>query len=184
MEMTPNESMVPGLAIAPQAIGTTDVDGVAIVRPWEIGRYITFMAIGGALVGADALTVKVQARRAGTSTWDDVQDSTGAADLAFTVSKLSDGGAVENGVVIGSLDLERLTNGNTGNTAVNLPKVSGTAYDYDAIRLTAVNANNSSPGIVGFGYLITHIRDTPAKDAAGALVTDDLLLDQLPHTLA
>lgn len=170
MKHTPNEHMVPGLAIAPQAIGTTAVDGVAIVRPWEVGRTISFLAIAGALAAADALTVVVQARRVGTSTWDGALCADGVTALGFTVSKLSDGGAVENGVVMGSLDLSRF-------------KAPG-EFTYDAIRLRAVNANNSSPGIIGFAYVIADGYTNPIKDLSGALVQDDLILKQLPHTLA
>lgn len=169
--MTIHEAIVPGLAIAPQAIGTTPVTGTTISLPWEQARKLTFFGIGGALVAADALTVKVQARRKGTSTWDDVQDNTGAADLTFTVSKLSDTGAIENGAVIGTVDLGRLRTGTGG----NLPPVSSVQYEYDALRLNAVNANNTTPGIVGFGYMLWDLFQKPST------TVDDLLFSQTPQ---
>lgn len=180
MNGTPHENMTTGLSIAPQAIGTTPVNGNAIVRPEELGKFISFLAIGGALVAADALTVKVQARRVGTSTWDDMQDSTGAADLTFTVATMSDAGALESGEVLGTIDISRVKSG----AGHNLPPVSSVQYEYDAYRLSAVNANNTTPGIVGFAHIITGLHELPAKTAAGVLQDDDLLLKQLPHVLA
>lgn len=171
MNNTPHEMLVPGLAVAPQAIGTTPVVGAAIVRPWELGRFLSFLAIGGALVASDALTVTVKARRKGTTTYDAIKESDGSTDLAFTVAKLSDTGEVENGAVLGTIDLNRLA----------MPSED---YEYDAIVLNAVNANDTSPGIVGFGYFITGLYSQPAKTSAGALVTDDLLLKQLPYDFA
>lgn len=174
----PHQSMVPGLAVAPQAIGTSAVSGAAIVRPWEKGRFLSFIGIGGALVATDALTVKVQARRVGTTTWDDVQDDTGESDLAFTVADLSDGAALENGYVLGTIDLSRLTSG----VGKNLPPVSDTQYEYDALRLNAVNANNSTPGIVGFAFVLTDLFTYPATDLDGDAIKEDLFFKQTPHT--
>jgi len=168
---TPHEMLIPGLGLAPQAIGTSAVQGPAIVRPWEKGRYLAFLAIGGALVAADALTVSVKARRKGTSTYDALTESDGTTALTFTVSKFSDTGAVENGAVIGTIDLSKLS-------------MPSSSYEYDAVRVEAVNANNTSPGIIGLGYAILGLFTEPAVDLSGVAVSDDLLLKQLPYTLS
>lgn len=172
--MTFHEAVVPGLAIAPQVVQASDVDGNAIVNPWQTGRKLTFVAIAGALGASDAYTTKVQARRKGTTTWDDVQDETGAADLTFTASKFVDGGEVENGAVIGTVDLGRLKTGTGG----NLPPVSGTQYEYDALRLTTVNADAASTAVIGFSYFITDLFTLPAT------TSDELLFSQIPQDLA
>lgn len=167
-----SELQVPLYLLAPQAVGTTPVNGTAIVRPWERGRLLTVTAFCGALVAADALTTTFQVRRLGTSTWDTVKENDGTTNLGFTVAKLSDTGAAETGVIFGSIDLSRLKAGTNLNSA----------YEYDALRLSVVNANNTTPGICAFVGHLSDLYSYPAKDLSGNDVSDDLYFKQLPHT--
>lgn len=167
--MNPRSNIQPALLIAPQAIGTTPVLGNVIVRPWETGKNFMVMAIGGALVAADALTVTVKARRLGTTTFDTVFENDGVTALGLTVANMSDGGAVENGVVFGNIDVTRLKSGTNLNSA----------YEYDALRFDAVNANNTTPGIVGFVGAITDLYEQDEASSAD----DDLYFKQTPHSL-
>lgn len=166
MQHNPHEALVPGIALVPQNINTTPVVGATILRPWELGRYITFIAIAAAFAASDSITINVEARRKGTSTWDDVTESDGSTALAFDAE--ADGGDLENGHVFGTLDLERFEKPNA-------------AYEYDAIRIAAVNGNAANV-IVGACYFISKLYTYPAKDASGNLLTDGLLIKQLPFT--
>ncbi|PHR91974.1 MAG: hypothetical protein COA69_09420 [Robiginitomaculum sp.] len=165
----PRSNLIPHLLLAPQAVGTSTVTGVEIIRPWESGRNLICMVIGGTLAAADAIAVTVMARRKGTTTWDNVKEDNGTTSLAFTVAKLSDGGAVENGIVFGNINLARLKSG------TNLDA----AYEYDALRFDAVNANNSSPGIIGLAGAITDLYEMDEESSA----EDDLYFKQTPHSL-
>lgn len=172
MRNNPHQHWIPGLSIAPQAIGTTAANGTALVRPWEKARLLSFIMIGGALGAADAYTAVVQARRQGTSTWDDVKEADGTTNLQFTASKTSDTGALENGYVFGTVDLSRLRSG------VNL----NSAYEYDAIRISVTNANNTTPGVVGVAHVLSDLYAYASTDLSGNAIDDDLLFKQLPPT--
>jgi hypothetical protein len=167
-----HESVIPGVALAPVAVGTAGALGLAIVNPWREGRLLNIFLMAGVLHASDVFTVTVQARRIGTSTWDPVKINGGVGNLTFTVAETSKGGDVEGGVLLGTINLARLKSGAAG----NLPPVSSVQYEYDALRLAFANSNNTSPGVIGACYIISDLFSVPSE------TTDDLFFKQLPYT--
>jgi hypothetical protein len=159
-----HENSVGGLAFKPQVVDDTAVDGETIEAPWKIGRQIVFDVIAAAMASTDDITVTVEARRVGTTTWDEIKQRGSSTSLSFTSG---DGETLENGHIRAALDLSRLREGADG----NLPEVSGTQYSYDAIRLSIVNAVDQDV-ICGATYTIFDVLDAGAggaetvKDAA------------------
>jgi hypothetical protein len=154
--------MVWGLALKPQNINNSAINGESIVRPWEKGRRLILCLIGAAMTTNDALTVTVQMRRKGTSTWDAAKKADGSTDLTFTVAKTSDTGVLENGMLHGELDLSRLQR-------------PSSSYEYDAVRISAVNAAAQNV-IVGAVYAIG---DLIAEPDSTNEALEDLLAKQI-----
>jgi hypothetical protein len=152
-----------GVALIPQAVGTSAVSGTTIVRPWEKGRNLTFLLQGGVFGADDEYTVKVYARRIGTTTWDQVEESDETTGLAFTATDMVDGEELENGILMGTMDVSRFVGPDS-------------AYIYDALKLLAVNTDNTTPGIIGASYVISDLYNNNETQ------TDDLLYKQLPYT--
>lgn len=164
MKNLPNEIMEAGLALKPQNINTSAIAGETIEAPWKKGRFIVFDIIAGAFAAADGIVVKIQGRVGGsynhgsTTTpepyqWEDIQDKTGAADLAF--DEQNDAGDLENGHITGTIDLNRLSTIATDGVS-----------RYDAIRLSAIN-DNAANVIVGASYRITDLYENPGSVSDG-----------------
>lgn len=161
----PTADIIPVFAFTPQAVGTAAVKGATIVAPWIHGRKLTFLWSSAAMGASDAYTITYEARRKGTSTWDTIKEYDGVANLGPVSTALVDGGAIEGGTIMSTIDLERLSSRASG---ANL----GTTYEYDAIRASAVNANNSSPPIVSASAFVWDLYESPAIDFAGNPVVD------------
>jgi hypothetical protein len=110
---------ITGLALAPSDVNNETVNGATILEPWTFGRSIAFQVILGTLADALVVTVEGLLRSDGT-TWQTVQDFTGAADLGFALTN-TDGSADGTGV-LGELDLGAID-----------------SDTYKAIRLSVVN---------------------------------------------
>jgi hypothetical protein len=162
---SPTSDFIPVFAFEAQAVGTTDVPGATIVAPWRFGRKITFLWSTGPLAAADAFTLTYEARRKGTSTWDKIKTYDGTENLSPLAAAVADAGAIENGVIMSTIDLERLTHAASG---ANL----GTTYEYDAIRAHADNADNTTPPILSCVAFIWDLYNSPAVDLSGNDVID------------
>lgn len=156
------ETAIAGLALKPQNVADTAIKGEAIVKPWEKGRRILFTIIGAAMAANDSITAGIEIRRVGTSTWDTVKESDGTTALAFDAAADGDG-TLENGAIVGELNLERL-------------KFPSATYEYDAIRLSLINAVAQNV-ICGATYIIANLLNYPNTTAAAA---EQLLDKQLP----
>ena len=153
---------IPGMALKPQNIGISAVQGEAIVEPWLKGTRLLAVFIAGAMAATDDITISVKRRRVGTSTWDVVYQNDGTTPLAFEAS--GDGETLENGYIFGELDLTRLK--------VNKDE-NGETYDYDAIAFFAANAVAQNV-IVGGTYYIGDLYSRPPTTADSV----QLILDQ------
>lgn len=153
------EQLKPGRVLAPTAVGTSVVNGDAIVEPWKTGRRLLILLTATALGASDSITFTLQRRRVGTSTWDVVKQYDNSTTLAVVDA---DAGKLDtNGEMMLEVNLERL----------RTEKSEGETYDYDAIRLSAVNANNSSPPTVAGVYVIGEAYKRPvAEDDDGFLL--------------
>lgn len=141
-----------GLALIPGNVNTTRIFGAAIVKPWRTGRRLLFQVVAGAFGASDSITIGFQRRRVGTSTWDEVVENDGTTTLAMPAEV--DGGTLENGSIFGEINLETL----------KVSIAGGSTYDYDAIRLTAVNLNAANV-VVGASYAIGNLFKRPAAGA-------------------
>jgi len=146
-----HHEVICGLAFAAQSKAATGTsNGSTISEPWRKGRQISFVCVGGAFATNASLEIKVQGlKRSDGTTWEDIADGDGVNDLQITASLLDDGdtGGLENGVLIGSLDL----------TAMD-------STTYKAIRL-AVSENGGSGGgaaLLGIAYLIYDLYEHPS----------------------
>lgn len=160
--MNLSETTIGGRALAPGNISNADVNGDAIVRPWLGARRIFFILIAAAMAAGDIITVRVQARRVNTSTWDNLKQSDGTTDLAFDAQ--ADGGELEDGFITGELNLQRLI-------------FPDSAFEYDAIRVVGINAvaqNVVVGGTFSLGWLFRH-----GKSLASRGNTEQLLDKQI-----
>lgn len=119
---THHENVKTGVALVPQNINNSAVNGADIKEPWKSGRNLALHLIAAAMAATDVLTITIQGKKRSDGVYEAVQDRN-AVDLIFTVSKTSDGGALENGVLLGTIDLERVD----GNK-------------YSDLRISAINA--------------------------------------------
>lgn len=123
-----------GRALLPTAVNTTKINGDAIVTPWRTARRLCFVAVAGTMLSNDSITFTVERRRIGTSTWDSCYEPNGSTALASTAQTGSGtagtkAGGLATGAWFGELDLNDL----------KCSIIGGDTYDYDAIRLCAVN---------------------------------------------
>jgi len=149
---TPHERVVIGPALIPANVGNSAVNGPAISSPWKIGRYISFLLVAGAMTTNDALTIKVQSQDA-AGTWSDVTEADGTTTLQFTAANTADGGSLESGSLLGTIDLSRF----------DFPTT-----DAKAVRLSAINAVAQNV-LLSAVYQISDLYTLPGSQA------DDLL---------
>lgn len=152
---THHENVFAGVALVPGNVDDSPtINGATIVEPWKKGRNLAFHLIAGAMTTNDALTITIQVQKRSDDSWTPMLDRLGAS-LIFTVSKASDGGVLDGGHLLGTIDLER-ADGNT----------------YKAIRLSAVNAVAQNV-VLGAAYEISDVYSRPTSQ------TDDLLSKQV-----
>lgn len=141
----------PGLALAPQSVTNTTVNGAEIKEPWTRGRQISFILLGGAFAATvDGALVIQGLRRDDGSTWEALKEYDGSTDLAFTETLLDDGGGAENAAVLGTVPLSDVD-----------------AETYKSMRVSFTESGNAA-ALIGVAYVISDLYRRPS----GA--TDDL----------
>lgn len=169
MNLNPHEALSPVRALTPQNVNSTQINGDTLAKPWRAGRTLLFTIIAAAMTTSDALTFRVQGRREGTSTWDNMDQGgtfggtatdyglvqTQAATAGTSAARLKDGKPVYI-----ELDLNRL----------KVSKDQGAAFDYDALRLTAINAAAQNV-LCAASALIADLYRTPNDEGVAANFT-------------
>lgn len=145
-----------GNAVDPQSINGATVAGNTILMPWRDGRQISFILLGGAFASSGSLTVDVQGQKISDGTWENLKENDGTTDLEFTETKMNDGGTLENGKLLGTIDFSR---------------INGTVYK--AIRLS-VTEDGSAACLFGAAYVVSGLYNKPSGD------TDDLFSKTVP----
>lgn len=135
-----------GLALETKATGTGGTTtGATIVEPWHKGREISFLLVGGDHGAAATATCVVQGRRRDNASWEALKNKAGT-DLQFTASKLADGGALEDGTLLGTVPLENVDN-----------------ETYDAMRLLYTRGAQAVDTLVGAAYIISDLYTCPSS---------------------
>lgn len=147
---------VTGNAVDPQSISNATVAGNTISEPWKTGRQISFLLLGGDFAATGSLTVDVQGQRIDTGAWENLKEDDGTTDLEFTQTSMDDGGTLENGSLLGTIDVSRL---------------DGTTYK--AIRLN-VTEENTAACLFGAAYVISDLYAHVSGE------TDDLFSKTVP----
>lgn len=154
-------------ALAPIVVDDAPViEGATILNAHKVGRQLSFILAAGAMAATDALAIEVEGSLDGGTTWENVKDKDGN-DLVFTLSKVSDGGQLEDGVLIGTIPLDRANKRDLTNDSVR-----DTPF-YDAYRITAVNA-------VAQDVLLSAVAVISDLFERASVEVDDLLLKVLP----
>lgn len=135
-----------GPAVVPQTVTNTTVNGATISAPWEKGRQIAFFFAGGAFASGVNLTIKVQGQKRSDDSWVTLKDAKGTNDLEVSPTAIDDAGALENGVLAGSIDVADLD-----------------GVTYKAIRLTVQESGNAA-ALVAVVYVIFDVRETPVNN--------------------
>lgn len=144
-----------GLALKPQSIAAAGTaNGARIVSPGKLGRSLAFILMAGSLTSVTVLTVKVQNSPDNGTTWNDVLQSDGTTHMQFTAAKTIAAAALDQGYLVGSLDVQRALAG-----------------DY---RL-AVTVVTGATVILAAAYVISNLHRHPGQD----MTVDDLLAKQL-----
>lgn len=134
-----------GVALVPQSVGQATVVGPAITEPWRTGRQVSFILLGGVLGAAVAITAKIEGlKRSDGTTWEALKQNDGTTDLVFPTAKTADAAALENGALLGTVDVSRIL----GET-------------YSAIRLSLAQATASVTALVGAAYVISDVHEHP-----------------------
>jgi hypothetical protein len=138
-----------GVALVPQSVGQATVNGATISEPWKKAKQISFILIGGVFGTAVAATCKVQGlRRSDGTTWDNLKQWDTTTDLGFTASKLADAAELENGYLLGTLDLTQLD-----------------GVTYKALRLQYIQATGSVTALMGAAFVLSDLYVEPGGQA-------------------
>ena len=130
-----------GLAVETQSVGqSATATGVTIDTPWIHGRQLSFLLVGGDHGAAATATCKVQARQISDAQWVTLKEADGTTDLGFTAANLADTAALEDGTLLGTIDMGFL-NGDV----------------YDAVRLLYVRGAEAVSALVGAAYIISDL---------------------------
>ena len=149
------KSIVAGMSISPRTVNLSTVNGNAIVEPWRSARQISFLIQGGDLPGTTVMVVSFQGRLRGTSTWTNLKKADGVTDMILSGSRFNDGGALENGTLVASLDLGRI------NSTL-----------YDAIRINVTNTA-ATAAFMSVAHMLADLYSHPSTqtDETAALQT-------------
>ena len=99
------ENAIISNALNAQTVNAATVDGPAIVEPWRTGRQLAVILVGGTLAAGSSGRFKASVRKRSDATWVALLDKN-ATQIEFPVLKLDDAGALENGALVGTLDLD------------------------------------------------------------------------------
>jgi hypothetical protein len=119
--------VVVGTSIAPRSLNLSTANGVAIVEPWRTGRQVSFLLLGGDFPGTTVLAINLQVRLRGTSSWVNLKKANGVTDIILSGTKFNDGGAMENGVLLAGLDVNRIPSDIYDAVRVNITNTVATA---------------------------------------------------------
>lgn len=117
--------LVPTIPI--QTINAATVNGTEIIEPWREGNQVVFFFMGGAWPATTDFRLRVQGKRRDTGAWENMKGADNLTDLEFTQTKLDDGGAGENGALIGTLPLARVDAETYGSVRCTLQNTQATA---------------------------------------------------------
>lgn len=142
----PNMELV--ACIPAQSITNTTVNGAALVEPWRKAAVLGVIIIGGALAATVDGAIKLQGRKRSDASWVNLTGLDGSTLLEVTPTKLDDGGALENGVIWGEVQLDRIP-----------------SATYDAVRVTFQEAGNAA-ALVGIAYQLWNFYRLPSGQTA------------------
>lgn len=143
-----------GLALAAQSIAAAaTVNGADITEPQRKGRQITFILTGGAIAANGSLQVLIKGKKRSDGTYVTLKKKDGTTDLEFTATLMDDATQLENGVIIGTLDMGDVD-----------------WETYGGLRLTAIENGGSGGGAVllAASYVISDLFTEPSG------MTDDI----------
>lgn len=133
-----------GQSLAPQSVTNTTVSGNPIVEPQRTARQIAFILQGGAFAATVNGTFTLQGRlRSDGTTWQTLKDKDGS-NLALSGAVYNDGGALENGALLGTLRTD--------------------AYDtdtYEAVRIQFTEGNNAA-ALIAVAHILFDQREVPS----------------------
>lgn len=131
-------TVLTGVALVPQSVGQATVNGVEIEEPWTKGRQISFFLLGGVFGAAASGRARIQGLlRSDGTTWQAINESDGTTPLEFTVTLLDDATQIENGSILGTLDLGMID----GDT-------------HKSLRLTFEQETAAVTALIACGYII------------------------------
>lgn len=99
---------VTGVSIPPQTVSNATVNGNAIVEPWKYCRQVAFLLLGGVMAATVAATAKFQGQKISDDAWENLKEHDGTTDLAITAALLADTAQIENGRILGTLDVSKI----------------------------------------------------------------------------
>jgi len=135
-----------GLALETQGVGSGGtITGAAIKEPWRKCRQLSFLLVGGDHGTAATATCVVQGQKRSDDAWEALKENDGATDLQFTASDLGDGAALEDGVLLGTIDLSTVD-----------------SETYKAVRLLYTRGAQAVECEVGGAYILSDFYRMPS----------------------
>lgn len=99
---------ITGVSIPPQTVTDAAVAGNAIPEPWKYCRQVAFLLLGGAQAATVAATCVFQAQQISDDAWVTLKEHDGTTDLEITAALLGDTAQIENGRILGTLDVSKI----------------------------------------------------------------------------
>lgn len=98
------KQVIPLVGIPPQNIQNTTVNGTGVTEAqWRKGRVLTLVALGGAIAAAGVGVLKVQGQKRSDGNWENITQKDGSGIWEVAAARVADAGAIENGVLVGSI---------------------------------------------------------------------------------
>lgn len=167
MMNNPHHETYFGVSIPSQTIAGSDINGSEIAFPGVGGDDLVFFVVRAGTVGAavptTTLSIRIQGKKAGTSTWEDLLDTAG------NVLKMSEADAFKAG-----------TSFQTRNVCIGtIPMNSFKPYAADGSRFSALRPVAIDAGTAGIAAAVMYgwfnLRHRPSGEA-------DYLFDKVRHT--
>ena len=133
-----------GVALVPQSVTNTSVNGAEIAEPFRTGRQLTFIIQGGAFAATVDGAMAVQGKRRDTGSWEAITEQDGTTALVVTATLLDDGGDLENGIV-----------------TATLPDYAFDAVTYASVRLRFTEGGNAA-ALIAASYVISDLYEIPS----------------------